>query len=51
MANHADRLKKAKDALEEVFSDTSVSQVRTRESLEHLAGDIEVMLDSIPEEE
>ena len=48
---HAALLKKAEDAIEELFSDMSVGPEKTRESLEELAATIEGKLDSLPEEE
>ncbi len=44
-------VKKEKLALNDVFNDTSVSQSETRSRLNDIIGDIEIMLDSLPDEE
>jgi len=48
---HADKVEAAKAAIEEVFGDTSVSQRQTRDSLEEIAGRIDVMLDTLNDNE
>lgn len=40
-------IEKAKEAITAVFSDQSVSQAKTREALEDIIGDINIMLDTI----
>ena len=44
-------LEKAKEAINELLSDMSVSQSTTRENLKELIGDIEVMLDGLQGDE
>ena len=44
-------LEKAKEAINELFGDMSVSQSTTRENLKELIGDIEVMLDGLQGDE
>lgn len=41
----------AMKAITALFSDTSVPQVTTKENLESLAGEIEIMLDTLPKGE
>lgn len=47
---HEDIVRQAKEAISEVFEDTSVDTDQTRESLEVLADEIESLLDCFPEE-
>ena len=49
MANdkHEDLMEKAKEAITAVFSDTSVDQSTTKESLKDLQGEIEILLDTL----
>jgi predicted nucleotidyltransferase len=51
MTRHEDLVKEAKEAIDRVFSDTSVPASQTREDMEELASDIDIMLDSLPKEE
>lgn len=44
-------LEKAKEAINELFGDMSVSQKTTRENLEELIGDIEIMIDGLKDDE
>ncbi len=48
---HASKVAAAKDAISKVFSDTTVSQVQTRESLEELAEDIQERLKLLHDDE
>lgn len=43
------RLHKAREAIDEVFLDTSVDPATTRSQLEELAADIEIKLESLPD--
>ena len=45
--SHRDKVKAALDAIDEVFSDTSVSQQETLDSLSELAEDIEMRIGAI----
>jgi hypothetical protein len=45
--DHETLVEKAKEAINAVFSDQSVSRSTTRESLEDLQSDIEICLDSM----
>ena len=47
---HKDLVQLAKDAINNVFSDTSVSRSQTRESLEELRDDIEINLQVLEED-
>ncbi len=47
MANHLELMKNAKVAISKVFSDVSVDSITTKESLEELIEEIEIMLDTI----
>lgn len=47
MATHDELLEEAKEAVNRVFNDKSVPQSTTRESLEALDGEIEIMLESL----
>ena len=49
--HHEVLLEKAKDAIEKVFSDTSVSAETTRNDLEELSEDIELKIQSICDSE
>jgi len=40
-------VEKAREAIEEVFSDTSQSKQETREDLDGLAGELEILIASI----
>ena len=42
---------KAKEAITDLFSDMSVPQSTTRENLNALVGEIEILLDTLQEEE
>jgi len=44
-------LEKAKEAINELFGDMSVSQQITRENLNDLIGAIEIMLDGLKDDE
>ena len=46
--NHKEKVEAAIEAIKAVFSDTDVPQSATRESLEELQGEIEIMLDTLP---
>ena len=46
--NHIELTETALEAIKAVFGDTRVDQVTTRESLEELQGEIEIMLDTLP---
>jgi len=46
--SHKDRMKAAVVAVEELFSDTSVSPAKTRDSLENLVVLIEGYLEALP---
>lgn len=48
---HDELVKRAKQAIEAVFADRSVSPEETRESLEELQGEIEIWVDSLPSDE
>jgi len=50
MPRHSDLVEIAKTALNEVFSDRSVDQQKTRASLEKLREEISTMLDALPNE-
>lgn len=45
------KLNTARDAIDDVFGDTSVSQSETRNQLEELSAHIESLLDSLPEDD
>lgn len=45
--SHDDLVEAAKQAINKVFGDQSVGRETTKESLEELASDIEVMLDTL----
>jgi hypothetical protein len=47
MKSHDQIMGDAKDAIEELFSDTSVSQSQTREDLEELRDDINAKIEAI----
>ncbi len=49
--SHASKMAAAKDAISQVFSDTTVSQVQTRESLEELLEDIQDRLRLLHDDE
>lgn len=51
MPKHAQLLKAAVEAADELFGDTSVSRAKTRESLADLAGHIAAMLDTLKDAE
>ena len=44
---HDQLVQEAQEAIERVFSDMSVSQQTTKDSLETLAGDIEIRIEAI----
>lgn len=46
---HEELLEKAREAIDRVFGDTSVSQSQTRESLEDLRSHIRIQLDTLEE--
>lgn len=48
--NNKELLKAAKEAVQELFSDTSVSQTQCRENLEEIKADIDGYLDTLEEE-
>lgn len=45
--SHDDLVEQAKDAINKVFGDTSVPRDQTRESLREIAGEIDIMLDTL----
>ena len=51
MSKHDNLVEAAKEAVNKVFGDQSVSRATTRESLEEIAGDIEILLDSLGSDE
>ena len=48
---HEQKVENAKKAVDAVFSDTTVGQAKTRDSLEELAGHIDDMLDTLEEDD
>lgn len=47
MPNHTKLVEDAKEAIKNVFNDRSVDQDTTRESLEELKGEIEILVDTL----
>lgn len=48
---YSNRYDAAFEAIRELFNDTDIEPLETRSDLEELVGEIETMLDSLPEEE
>ena len=48
--DHDDLVEEAKQAINKVFSDSSVSRAKTKESLKDLISDIEIILDTLRDE-
>jgi hypothetical protein len=46
---HDDLVEAVKEALNKLFDDTSVPQSTTRESLEEIRGEIDIMLETLDE--
>lgn len=42
---------KAKDAIDELFSDKSVSQSEAKRNLQNLIGEIEILIDTLQDDE
>jgi hypothetical protein len=49
MEKHHNLLEKAREAIDAVFRDTSVSQADTKASLQELADDIQMKIDTLRE--
>ena len=50
MTPHDQLVKKAADAIREVHGDTSVSARQTRESLRHLAGELDILREAVEDD-
>jgi hypothetical protein len=50
MSSHDDLVEKAKEAVNRVFGDRSVSRTETKESLGDIVSDIEIMLDTLEDD-
>jgi hypothetical protein len=48
--DHVELVLRAKAALDRVFSDRSVSRKTTKDSLEELKGEIDIMLDTLEDD-
>lgn len=48
--DHEALVQAARDAINAVFSDRSVSASQTRDSLEDIAGEIEILTETLPRE-
>ncbi len=47
MSAHDQKIKEAKDAIQRLYTDTSVSQSQTKESLEELISHLEILAEGL----